>query len=102
MSEVKDLFRMHFEGGCQYVAKRVYNKILAVDFDSYINASRHERTSKRRGQGNGHRTRSLLTSVGQWELWVIFLMFFAAIGSHLVSYRRLVGGRFWISSLFVV
>jgi transposase-like protein len=70
MSEVKDLFRMHFERGCQYVAKRVYNKILAIDFDSYINASRHERTSKRRGQRNGYRTRSLLTSVGQLELTV--------------------------------
>lgn len=70
MSEVKDLFRMHFERGCQYVAQRVYNKILAVDFDSYINASRHERSSKRRGQRNGHRTRGLLTSVGQLELTV--------------------------------
>jgi hypothetical protein len=42
MSEVKDMFRMHFERDCRYVAKRVYNKVLAVDFDSFINAGRHQ------------------------------------------------------------
>ncbi len=70
MSEVKDMFRMHFEQGCQYVAKRVYNKILAVDFDSFINAGRNERTSRRRGYRNGYRSRSLLTSVGTLDLKV--------------------------------
>ena len=55
LSEVKDLFRMHFEQGCRYVAKRVYNKVLAVDFDSFINAGRHQRTPRRRGYRNGYR-----------------------------------------------
>ena len=70
MSEVKDMYRMHFERGCQYVAKRVYNKILAVDFDSFINAGRHQRTGQRKGYRNGYRSRSLLTSVGQLDLTV--------------------------------
>ena len=70
MSEVKDMYRMHFERGCQYVAKRVYNKILAVDFDSFINASRHQRTGQRKGYRNGYRSRSLLTSVGQLDLTI--------------------------------
>lgn len=70
MSEVKDMYRMHFERGCQYVAKRVYNKILAVDFDSFINAGRHQRTGQRKGYRNGYRSRSLLTSVGQLDLTI--------------------------------
>ncbi|MFH1374046.1 MAG: IS256 family transposase [bacterium] len=68
MSEVKDMYRMHFERGCQYVAKRMYQKILAVDFDSFINAGCHQRTSQRNGYRNGYRSRSLLTSVGQLDL----------------------------------
>jgi transposase-like protein len=70
MSEVKDMFRMHFERGCQYVAKRVYDKILAADFDTFINADRYQRSIGRRGQRNGYRHRSLLTSVGALELRV--------------------------------
>lgn len=70
MSEVKDLFRMHFEQGCRYVAKRVYEKILSVDFDGFINAGRFERTGGRRGQRNGYRHRTLLTSVGALDLCV--------------------------------
>jgi len=70
MSEVKDMFRMHFEHGCRYVAKRVYQKILAADFDSFINAGRNERTARRRGYRNGYRSRSLLTSVGLIDLKV--------------------------------
>jgi putative transposase len=70
LSEVKQMFLMHFERGCQYVAKRVYDKVLAVDFDSFINASRHERTPRRRGYRNGYRSRSLLTSVGALDLQV--------------------------------
>jgi len=70
MSEVKDLFRMHFEQGCRYVAKRFYEKALAVDFDRFVNASRHERTSRRRGYRNGHRSRSLLTTVGALDIRV--------------------------------
>lgn len=54
MSEVKDMFRMHSERGCQYVAKQVYNKILVVDFDSFINAGRNERTARRLGYRNGY------------------------------------------------
>lgn len=68
MSEVKDMFRMHFEQGCRYVAKRVYQKILAADFDSFVNAGRHQRTNRRRGYRNGYRFRSLLTSVGVLDL----------------------------------
>ncbi|MEA3297053.1 MAG: hypothetical protein U9R56_04245 [candidate division Zixibacteria bacterium] len=55
MSEVKDMFRMHFEQGCRYVAKRMYNKILAADFDSFINAGRHQRTDRRKGCCNDYR-----------------------------------------------
>jgi len=68
MSEVKDMFRMHFEQGCRYVAKRVYQQILAADFDSFIDAGRHQRTDRRRGYRNGYRSRSLLTSVGLLDL----------------------------------
>jgi len=70
MSEVKDLFRMHFERGCRYVTQRVYEKILAVDFDGFIGADRHERTGRRRGQRNGYRSRCLVTSVGVLDLQV--------------------------------
>lgn len=70
MSEVKDMYRMHFERGCQYVAKQMYNKILAVDFDSFINAGRHQRTGQRKGYRNGYRSRSLLTSVGSLDLCI--------------------------------
>lgn len=70
MSEVKDMFRMHFEQGCRYVAKRVYDKALSVDFDSFIHAGRHQRTTRRRGYRNGYRSRSLLTSVGVLDLQV--------------------------------
>jgi transposase-like protein len=70
MSEIKDMFRMHFEQGCRYVTKRVYQKILAVDFDSYVNASRYQRTSKRRSYRNGYRRRQLLTSIGSLDLVV--------------------------------
>lgn len=70
MCEVKDMFRMHFEQSCRYVAKRVYNKILAVDFDSFINARRHQRTEQRKGYRNGYRSRSLLTSVGLLDLTI--------------------------------
>jgi len=68
MSEVKEMFRMHFGQGCRYVAKRVCDRILAVDFDSFINAGRYQRSRKRQGQRNGYRSRSLLTSVGQLNL----------------------------------
>lgn len=68
MSEVKDMFRMHFEQGCRYVAKRVYQKILAAEFDSFINAGRHQRTGQRKGYRNGYRSRTLLTSVGLLDL----------------------------------
>jgi len=70
MSEVKDMFRMHFDQGCRYVAKRVYDRILAVDFDSFINAGRYQRNRKRRGHRNGYRRCSLLTSVGTLDLKV--------------------------------
>jgi putative transposase len=64
LSEVQDLFRRHFERGCRYVTQRVYEKILAVDFDGFIGADRHQRTSRRRGQRKGYRSRCLVTSVG--------------------------------------
>jgi len=70
MSEVKDMFQMHFEQGCRYVAKRVYDKVLAVDYDGFINTGRYQRTQKRQGQRNGYRCRSLLTSVGALDLKV--------------------------------
>jgi putative transposase len=70
LSEVKDMFGMHFEEGCRHVAQRVYNKILVADFDAFLNASRHQRTSRRRGYRNGYRSRSLLTSVGALDLKV--------------------------------
>lgn len=65
MSEVKSMFRMHFGRGCRHVAKRTYNKILAVDFDSFVNAGRYERTSRRRSYRNGSRQRRLLTQAGE-------------------------------------
>jgi len=70
MSEVKDMFQMHFEQGCRYVAKRVYDKVLAVDFDGFINTGRYQRNCQRRGHRNGYRQRSLLTSVGMLDLKV--------------------------------
>lgn len=68
LSEVKDMFRMHFDMGCRHVMKRVYEKILKVDFDRYINAGRYERSGVRRSYRNGYRQRKLLTSIGELEL----------------------------------
>jgi transposase-like protein len=70
MSEVKDMFRMHFERGNRHVTQRVYQKILAVDFASYLEAKPYERTSQRRGQRNGYRGRTLVTSAGVLQLRV--------------------------------
>ena len=70
LSEVKQMFPMHFEQGCQYVVKRAYDKALAVDFDGFINAGRYQRNWQRRGHRNGYRQRSLLTSVGALDLKV--------------------------------
>lgn len=70
LSEVKQMFQMYFGRGCRNVAKRFYEKVLAVDFDSFLNAGRHERTARRRGYRNGYRSRSLLTSVGALDLQV--------------------------------
>jgi hypothetical protein len=53
---------MHFERGCRYVVERVYQKILAVDFDGFINAVHHQRISGRRDYRTGYRRRRLLTS----------------------------------------
>jgi putative transposase len=70
LSEVKEMFRMHFDQGCRYVAKRVYQKLLAVDFDNFINTGSHQRSRCRRGYRNGYRRRSLLTTVGMLDLQV--------------------------------
>jgi len=70
MSEVKSMFRMHFGHGCRHVAQGTYNKILAVDFDSFINADKYQRTSKRRSSRNGSRQRRLLTQSGEITITV--------------------------------
>jgi transposase-like protein len=69
-SEVKQMFQMHFGQGCRQVAKRVYQEVLAVDFDRFVRAARHERTGRRRGYRNGYRARRLMTSVGVLDLQV--------------------------------
>jgi putative transposase len=70
MAEVKDMFLMHFERGNRYVTERVYQKILAVDFEGCIMAGRYERALGRRGQRNGYRSRTLVTSAGVLQLRV--------------------------------
>ena len=39
-----------------------------LDFDSYINAGRYQRSSSRRSYRNGYRHRKLLTSIGELDL----------------------------------
>jgi putative transposase len=70
MSEVKNMFLMHFEQANRYVTQRVYQQILAVDFEAHVAARRYERTDKRRGQRNGYRPRTLATSAGVLQLQV--------------------------------
>jgi putative transposase len=70
LSEVKQMFQMHFERANRYVTQRVYEKILAVDFDAFIEAGWYERTASRRGQRNGYRQRSLVTSSGELSVRV--------------------------------
>jgi len=70
MSEIKQMFLMHFERANRYVTQRVYEKILAVDFEAFLGAGRYERTSGRLGQRNGYRCRTLTTSAGVLELSV--------------------------------
>ena len=62
----KDLFE---RGRCK-LTKRLYERGIQADFDSYINAGRHERVDKRRGLRNGYRGRSLLTRDGLLDLKV--------------------------------
>jgi len=68
--EIKDMFWQDFERGRSKLTKWLYEKGLQADFDSYINAGRHERVDKRRGHRNGYRQRSLLTRDGSMELKV--------------------------------
>lgn len=70
MAEIKQMFLMHFERGNRYVTQRVYQKILAVDFEGFLSAGRYERSPQRRGQRNGYRSRTLVTSAGVLELAV--------------------------------
>jgi transposase-like protein len=70
LAEVKRMFEMHFNQGCRYLVKQVFEKIMRVDMYGHISALRYERTPIRWGYRNGYRTRSLLTSVGAVELEV--------------------------------
>lgn len=70
MAEIKQMFLMHFERANQYVTERLYQKILAVDFEAHLAAQPYERTDKRRGQRNGYRSRTLATSAGVLQLQV--------------------------------
>jgi putative transposase len=69
-SEIKDMFWQDLELRRVKLTKWLYEKGLQADFDSYINASRHERVDKRRGYRNGYRHRSLLTRDGALDLKV--------------------------------
>jgi transposase-like protein len=70
MAEIKQMFQMHFERANRHVLQQVYQRLLAVDFDEFINAGRYQRTTVRRGQRNGSRPRTLLTSAGVLQLAV--------------------------------
>jgi len=70
MSEIKQMFLLHFERANRYVTQRVYNQILAVDFEAHLAAKPYERTERRRGQRNGYRPRTLATSAGVLQLQV--------------------------------
>jgi transposase-like protein len=69
-SEIKDMFWQDIETSRIKLTKWLYERGLRADFDSYINAGRHERIDKRRGHRNGYRYRSLLTRDGSMELKV--------------------------------
>jgi len=69
-SEIKDMFWQDFESGRSRLTKWLYERGLRADFDSYINAGRHERVDKRRGYRNGYRYRSLYTRDGVLDLKV--------------------------------
>jgi len=68
--EIKEMFWQDFESKRMDLTKWLYEKGLQADFDSYINAGRHERVDKRRGHRNGYRHRSLYTRDGVLELKV--------------------------------
>jgi len=68
--EIKDMFWQDIESSRVKLTKWLYEKGLQADFDSYINAGRHERIDKRRGYRNGYRYRSLLTGDGAMQLKV--------------------------------
>jgi len=69
-SEIKDMFWQDIETRRVKLTKWLYERGLQADFDSYINAGRHERVDKRRGHRNGYRYRSLLTRDGAMHLKV--------------------------------
>lgn len=64
LAEVKRMFAMHFNEGCRYLVKQAFERIMAQDMYEHVCARRYERTPVRSGHRNGHRERSLLTSVG--------------------------------------
>ena len=69
-SEIKDMFWQDIEDGRSRLTKWLYERGLQADFDSYINAGRHERVDRRRGHRNGYRYRRLYTRDGVMELKV--------------------------------
>ena len=67
-SEIKNMFWQDLETSRSRLMKWLYESGLRADFDSYINAGRHERVDRRRGYRNGYRYRSLYTREGVLEL----------------------------------
>ena len=54
LTEVKRMFEMHFNKGCNYLVKQAFEKIMAQDMYEHICACRYERAPVRSGFRNGY------------------------------------------------
>ena len=69
MSELMPLlFQDNKQEGFRYIGEKILNSILEKEFETFIGASRHERSDERKDYRNGHKERTLKTTLGELNL----------------------------------
>jgi len=54
--------------GFKYIGEKILNSILKKEFETFVGASKHERSDERRDYRNGHKERTLKTALGELNL----------------------------------
>jgi transposase-like protein len=69
MSELMPLlFQENKQEGFKYIGEKILNSILEKEFETFIGAGRHERSDERKDYRNGHKERTLKTTLGELNL----------------------------------